>query len=209
MKIKLLQHSKLSIAVIAARTCYQSFHKCDTNGLCGGTDVLGENDKELLERLVKKLRHESIIEHIVYSFEINGISRACLQQVARHRHISLSVQSTRFCLKKLMNSVEVKDMYIKTESDEVNKQIETSLMNLSKVLSETKNDFAKYALPEAFKTDLVMTINARELRHFLKLRTSKDAMWEIRNLAFGMYEVLPHEHKFLYNDVLGVEHDKV
>ena len=62
------------------------------------------------------------------------------------------------------------------------------------------NDIAKYALPEAYKTELAWSINARSLQNFLALRTSKAALWEIRELANKIYETIPEEHKFIFKD---------
>ena len=58
-------------------------------------------------------------------------------------------------------------------------------------------------MPEAYKTSLVMTINARSLQNFLELRSSKHALWEIQNLAKAMYEAIPENHKFLYENIFN------
>ena len=68
------------------------------------------------------------------------------------------------------------------------------------VSSGITNDIAKYALPEAYKTSLVMTINARSLQNFIELRSSKSALWEIQNLAKAMFDAIPTEHKYLFED---------
>ncbi|MBD3808828.1 MAG: FAD-dependent thymidylate synthase, partial [Epsilonproteobacteria bacterium] len=68
--------------------------------------------------------------------------------------------------------------------------------------SGTSNDIAKYCLPESYKTELTWTINARSLQNFLHLRSSKDALWEIRNLANVIYGALPEEHKYLFEDCM-------
>ena len=86
MQITLLFHTPLSVCSHATRTCWQSFAKGD----CGG-----EKEKELIDRVVNKFKHASTLEHLNYTFYIQGISRACLQEVARHRHTSPSVKSTR------------------------------------------------------------------------------------------------------------------
>jgi len=66
------------------------------------------------------------------------------------------------------------------------------------------NDIAKYNLGESYKTALVMTINARALQNFLALRTDSHALWEIQDLAKAMYDVIPEEHKFLFeNSIKG------
>jgi len=94
MKIKLLHHTPLHIASTAIRKCWASEGKSDTVD-----GVLGEKDKELIERVGNKYKHSSTLEHINYTFDIDGISRACLQELARHRHASLSVKSTRYTLR--------------------------------------------------------------------------------------------------------------
>ena len=71
--------------------------------------------------------------------------------------------------------------------------------------SKIENDYSKYCMPECFKTSLVMTINARALQNFLELRSSKHALWEIQNLAKAMYEVLPENHKFLFDYIYEKE----
>ena len=71
--------------------------------------------------------------------------------------------------------------------------------------SKIENDIAKYCMPECFKTSLVMTINARALQNFLELRSSKHALWEITTLSKAMYEVLPENHKFLFDYIYEKE----
>ncbi|WP_192866388.1 FAD-dependent thymidylate synthase, partial [Campylobacter jejuni] len=97
MQITLLFHTPLSVCSHATRTCWQSFEKGD----CGG-----EKDKELIDRVGNKFKHASTLEHLNYTFYIQGISRACLQEVARHRHTSPSVKSTRYTLKELRNEIK-------------------------------------------------------------------------------------------------------
>ena len=90
MQITLLHYTDLKICSHAIRTCWQSFEKGD-NG--------GEKDKELIDRVGNKYKHASTLEHLNYTFYIQGISRACLQVLARHRIASLSVKSSRYTLK--------------------------------------------------------------------------------------------------------------
>lgn len=65
------------------------------------------------------------------------------------------------------------------------------------------NDIAKYCMPEAYKTSLVMSINARSLQNFLELRTSKHALKEIQDLAKALFDAIPSEHKFLFEGSLN------
>ena len=74
-----------------------------------------------------------------------------------------------------------------------------------KVAEGTANDKVKPFIPEAYKTSLVWTINARSLQNFLELRTNKAALWEIRELAYELYNRLPEEHKYLFFDSLYQE----
>lgn len=71
-----------------------------------------------------------------------------------------------------------------------------------------QNDIAKYNLLEAYKTSLVMTINARALQNFLELRSSKHALWEIQLLAKAIYDVIPDDHKFLYDYIFKDNNEK-
>ena len=71
------------------------------------------------------------------------------------------------------------------------------------VHSNIPNDVSKYSLPECFKTSLVRTFNARSLQNFLELRTSKHALKEIQDLAKALFEVIPNEHKFLFEPFIN------
>ncbi|WP_200762920.1 FAD-dependent thymidylate synthase [Nitrosophilus alvini] len=206
MKVTLLHYTPLEICAHAIRTCWQSFDKSDHGG---------EKDKELIDRVGNKFKHSSTLEHLVYTFYIQGISRALLQELARHRIASLSVKSTRYTLKELKaaepfdeNDFEGANKYIVLTGDErVDRASIKALNNLQTLLKEgISNDIAKYALPECYKTELTWTINARSLQNFLSLRSSKSALWEIRNLSFKIFETLPEDHKYLFEDCLNVEH---
>ncbi|WP_442764472.1 FAD-dependent thymidylate synthase [Sulfurospirillum cavolei] len=199
MKITLNHHTPLLICADAIRTCWQSFDKSD-NG--------GEKDKELIDRVGNKFKHASTLEHLVYNFYIEEISRALLQELARHRMASLSVKSTRYTLKELKNEeiftckdFERAEKYlVLTGIDMVDEMSVKALENLRLVLKEgISNDKAKYCLPESYKTELTWTINARSLQNFLTLRSDKSALWEIQNLAHALYESLPEDHKYLFN----------
>ena len=202
MTVTLNHHTPLVICSDAIRTCWQSFDKSD-NG--------GEKDRELIDRVGNKFKHASTLEHLVYTFYIKGISRALLQELARHRMASLSVKSTRYTLKELKNeeSFDTKDSeraskyLVMTDIDMVDEMSITALENLRLVLkSGISNDKAKYCLPESYKTELTWTVNARSLQNFIGLRSDKAALWEIRDLANLLYSTLPQEHQYLFSDYL-------
>jgi thymidylate synthase (FAD) len=198
MRVTLLHHTPLHIAAHAIRTCWQSFEKGD-----GG----GPKDLELIDRVGNKYRHASTLEHLVYTFYIQGISRALLQELARHRIASLSVKSTRYTLKELKelepfapDDFEGASRFlVLTGNEAVDRASILALNNLQSILkSGTSNDIAKYCLPESYKSELTWTINARSLQNFLALRSSKSALWEIRDLARSIFEALPQEHRYLF-----------
>ncbi len=199
MTITLLQHTSLEVCASAIRTCWQSFDKSD-----GG----GEKDKELIDRVGNKFKHASTLEHLVYTFYIKGISRALLQELARHRMASLSVKSTRYTLKELKKEepFDYKDIkrankyLVMTGVELVDEMSIKALENLRIVLAQgVSNDKAKYCLPESYMTELTYTINARSLQNFITLRSDKSALWEIQELAKKLYNELPEEHRYLFS----------
>ena len=200
MQVTLLHHTPLIICANAIRTCWQSFDKSDSGG---------KRDKELIDRVGNKFKHSSTLEHLYYNFYIKGISRALLQELARHRMASLSVKSTRYTLKELKDEVEFTQKDIKrakkylvfTDVALVDEMSIKALENLRKVLVQgISNDKAKYCLPESYKTELTWSINARSLQNFINLRSDKSALWEIQDLARTIYNSLPEDHKYLYKE---------
>ena len=98
MYIKLLHHTPLWVCSTAIRKCWASEDKSDSfvdKAVPFGTGLMktGEADKALILKVGNKNKHASTLEHLNYSFDIDGISRACLQELARHRHASMSVNS--------------------------------------------------------------------------------------------------------------------
>ena len=205
MKVELLHYTPLEVCSHAIRTCWQSFDKSD-----GG----GEKDKALIDRVGNKYKHSSTLEHLVYTFYISGISRALLQELARHRMASLSVKSTRYTLKELKdtepfeeNDFEGAERFIVITGNEfVDRASVRALNGIQELLKKgISNDIAKYALPECYKTELTWTINARSLQNFLALRSSKSALWEIRRLSHEIYDKLPREHRYLFENSINSE----
>jgi thymidylate synthase, flavin-dependent len=206
IKVTLLSYTPLEVINTAIRTCWDSHDKSDN---------LGEKDLDLMKRVILENKHESCGEHCVFNFFIQGISRLNLMELTRHRLASYSVKSTRYTLKELRNETEftIKDKeraskYINlTDNNNVDECSIQALENVRRLVNNAVNynvtqDLIKYALPECYKTDLTFSINVRSLRNLLKLRTSKSAHFEIRNLAYKLYEALPEEFKFLFKDVI-------
>ena len=137
-----------------------------------------------------------------------------MQELARHRMASLSVKSTRYTLKELKECEPFEEQdyngaskfIVLTGNEAVDTASIKALNALQAILkSGTSNDIAKYCLPESYKTELTWTINARSLQNFLSLRSSKSALWEIRDLAHAIYEKLPNEHQYLFEECMYKE----
>ena len=246
IKVTLLHHTPLYIASDGARTCWDSFDKSDTCrhgnykepstefGIyecldCGSTDTetieIGPKDLALLDRVGNQFHHGSILEHISFNFFIDGISRACLQEWSRHRHMSQSVDSTRYTMAKELKAessffekythdpsfmtgrygdiqpvgLARAERYIHlTGDDDVDYASVCALENLRELVIIGKaNDKAKYALPECWRVRLTASINMRSLQNFLSLRTDRKALPEIQLLANLLYQALPADAQSL------------
>ncbi len=160
---------------------------------------------ETVKNVIKLLKHGSVAEHVFINFDITGISRLCLQELARHRHASLTVQSTRFTLDKMLIKEKISGgdleeyfvtpFYKEDEWDcleDYNEYIsslksswfvDVERMKLFKKTINLSNDFLKYFIPEALRVNLTWSINIRSLQNFLTLRLNKTAHFEIRYLA--------------------------
>ena len=218
MEVKLLHNTPLEISDIAICKCYGNEPHSDEAKV-----------KARINRVANVSKHASTVEHLVYSFDISGISRACLIELSRHRIASYTVKSSRFTLKELKKeaefiregvnekgniSITITDELVERASKYVvltgNSQVDTSIMEALEnlrfmILQDIPNDISKYCMPEAYKTSLVMTINARALQNFLELRSSKYALMEIQTLSKAIYDVLPENHKFLFDYIYEKE----
>jgi len=208
--VKLLHHTPLKVADIAIGNCWDKQRGDD------------EIDFDRMYKVANKFKHASTIEHINYNFSLKNISRAVLIELSRHRIASYSVKSTRYTLKELKNEKPFiedvqyidNELFIKLNPSQVYRagkyliftgDFETdkgSILELevlrNTIVKNVSNDKAKYNLPESYKTEIAFTINARSLQNFLDLRTNKAALWEIRKLAYTIFDSLPESHKFLY-----------
>lgn len=207
MIVELLHYTPLAVADIAICKCYDNEPHSDS-----------EKVKARINRVANVSKHASTIEHLTYSFDIDGISRACLIELSRHRLASYTIKSSRYTLQELkkeepFNIVRIDNDWVRaskyivlTGDEDVDNMSILALENVRRMIQEGKpNDIAKYCMPECFKTSLVMTINARSLQNFLELRSSKHALWEIQLLAKAMYEAIPDEHKFLFDNIFKEE----
>jgi thymidylate synthase (FAD) len=167
------------VCAAAARLCYQAVN------LDSFTEIPQEKVKALLSRVIAN-GHHSILEHASFTFAAEGLSRVCTHQLVRHRIASYSQQSQRHV------KVEETEFVIPPrirQSPSFRKLFEESVKvswDSYKALIEqgVPVEDARYLLPQASKSRLVFTMNARELWHFFELRCCEKAQWEIRSLAF-------------------------
>jgi len=167
----------------AGRICYRSH---------------GSGTPESTSRFIQKRiaeGHESIIEHASASFEISGISRACSHQLVRHRLASYSQESQRYVDMSDPEWVVPPDIAQSQEAMDVwnkhTERIRDAYRQLRKI-GITKQD-ARFLLPNAAATRLIITANFRELLHIFRLRISPHAQWEIREVSVRMLEAIyPH-----------------
>lgn len=180
----------MNVSVIRATT--NPMHVIsEAAGMCYGKD---DYSKKRVERCLRN-GHTSVAEHVSATFRIDGISRSCLAQLTRHRMASFSVMSQRYC------EIEGDDWYVIPPSvieagEEVGfcAEAEKAAKAYRRLLDKgVKKEDARFLLPEATKTSLVMTINVRSLMNFLSLRLDKSAQWEIRELANAMVQALKDE----------------
>jgi len=178
----------------AGRTSYLSFDKktADSSG-------------KFIKMLIG-FGHESVIEHACASFRISGISRVTSHQIVRHRLASYTQQSQRYVDEGGFRFV------IPHSFDSMNKLLHHSgkTMDVMRMIQEfyqhlvdegVPKEDARYVIPNACVTQMVMTANFREWRHFIKLRGDKAAQWEIRNVACGVLGILKHQAPNVFADL--------
>lgn len=193
MKVVLLRYTPApeETIALAAKLCYS---KSSIEGL---KEKISQKDQsDFIEKLMA-MGHESVLEHASFTFGIEGVSRVLLAQLTRHRIASFSVQSQRYV------SYENGFGYIIPESicslgEEAVKQFSEQMETIEgwytdwqKRLGtgEKSNEDARFVLPNACETRIMVTMNVRELRHFFSLRMCNRAQWEIRNMAEEMFRL--------------------
>jgi len=198
MRVELIEMSKdpLDIIYSAARQCYSSKFSFD---IFKKSKKIEKRKKEEFVKEIVNSGHESVLEHVKFTFAVEGVSRALTHQLVRHRIASYSQQSQRYVKAENFNyiippTIE-KDMILKkyfVEEMERIKETYKKMIERYKELGiegEKANQDARYILPNAVETKIVITMNARELLHFFKVRCCARAQWEIRELAYKMLEI--------------------
>lgn len=214
MKVKLLEYTPNAEKLIAsaAKLCYSSSEI---------EDLQNNLDKEKVDKFLNMLMsygHESPIEHVSFTFGIEGVSRSLTHQLVRHRIGSYSQQSQRYVRLDQFEYVippsvekdeEAKKIYIETM-----KNCQKSYDNIASILKEKyisdglramdaekkAIEDARYVFPNACTSKIIVTMNARSLMNFFRHRCCNRAQWEIRELAetmlFEVKEVAPTLFKY-------------
>lgn len=221
MKVSLIAHTVLPEKLVAAsaKLCYSS------TGVDTLMDGLTEDKTAAFVDMLSEIGHESPIEHASFTFGIEGVSRSLLAQLTRHRMASYSVQSQRYVAANQFEYVlppeiaaipEAAEEYRRAmEEDQAHYDRLTAILkekhladNLADGMLEKEAtraaekqaiEDARFVLPNACATKIVMTMNARSLHNFFRHRCCNRAQWEIRSLAEEMYklcvDVAPHLFK--------------
>ena len=166
-----------------------------TISLAMGTSY-NKNDSSFKRvKTAAKHNHGSVFEFANFVMRIDGISRACANQLVRHRHGSYCQQSQRYVKYKELGLTD----FVYPDSIGGNSDAQNAFIEAIKTASESyekllelgiKAEDARYVLPNAMTTSITVGMNAREFFNFLNLRLSKNAQWEIRELAETMYNTL-------------------
>ena len=147
-------------------------------------------------KLVKHLYrngHHSVMEHIYFTFKIEGISRACSHQLVRHRHCSFTQRSQRYCSETGFSYIlppSMKDSAFIYDMADIADMYDT-------YSEKYPNEDARYILPNACATDLYLSCNLRELIHISNERLCSRAQWEIRELVKQMVDLVHPDLKFM------------
>lgn len=184
MQVTLLAHTPDPERVIAAaaRLCYSPVSAAELK------EKISDEEIGRLLKIILRSGHLSTCEHPSFTFGIDGISRTCSHQLVRHRLASYSQQSQRY-VRYSVPELVVPPLVAADES--LSKQFKESTLAAFDRYMEfleagVDPEDARYLLPQAVATKIVVTMNARELLHFFTLRTCERAQWEIRAMAEEM-----------------------
>lgn len=184
MKVTLVAHTPEpeKIIAFAARRCYSAKPNDEL-----WEEIQNSDHRDFLRRLISR-RHLTPIEHVTFTFAVEGVSRVCLAQITRHRIASFSVQSQRYVRGfGFITPPEVKRW---GKEEEFLAAMEKCRRYYERLLALVPAEDARFVLPQATETKFVVTMNARELLHFFSLRLCRRAQWEIRQLAEKMLELV-------------------
>lgn len=181
----------------AARLCYAPV---------GAAELLETMSPEAVRRVLKTVitsGHLSALEHASYTFAVEGVSRAMTHQLVRHRLASYNQQSQRYVrYDSPPTFVEPESVAADAEAHAIFERATSEAFTAYRSLVDRgiPAEDARYVLPNAMETKIVITMNVRELLHFFELRCCKRAQWEIRELALRMLELVEPTAPYIFMD---------
>ena len=199
MKVALLQYTpepERTVA-LAARLCYSPADIDELQKKVSSADI-----RNFLEKIMS-LGHQSVLEHASFTFGIEGISRVTTHQLVRHRIASFSQQSQRYVSHTERFTAVVPPTI--AERPDVLARFEAQLAAVHRAYAEMVEagipaEDARYILPNAAETKILVTMNARELRHFFELRCCERAQWEIQAMAVEMLKLVRTVAPVIFRD---------
>ncbi len=198
MNVELLYHTpdpERAVAT-AARLCYAPV---------GAAELMETLDGERIHKVLSTILasgHLSTLEHASYTFAIDGISRACSHQLVRHRMASYNQQSQRYVtFKEEPDFILPQSVVDAGAQDEYQLAVNDAFAAYDKLVKlGIPAEDARYLLPNACETKIVVTMNIRELLHFFSLRCCNRAQWEIREMACRMLDLVRPTAPFVFAD---------
>ena len=204
MSVVLIRHtlSPEELVAVSARLCYS---KSTLSDLC---ERVSDRDQSAFIEKIMRMGHESVLEHASFTFGVEGVSRVLLAQLTRHRIASFSVQSQRYVSYEkgfgfiLPPRIEALGEEAVRKFTEQMNTIESWYKEWQSCLGagEKSNEDARFVLPNACETRIMLTMNVRELRHFFSLRMCSRAQWEINELATKMHRLCLETAPALFAD---------
>ena len=198
IQVTLLEHTPEPERVVAmsARLCYSP------SGAAELSEKMTPETVEKMVRMLVEMGHASTLEHVSFTFGIEGVSRTLTHQLVRHRIASYSQQSQRYVAAHDFAYVTPPSIAEKPEAKERFDALMKSIREAYDAFTEmgVPKEDARYVTPQAAVTGLVVTMNARELRHFFRLRCCERAQWEIRALAWEMLRLARAAAPALFED---------
>jgi thymidylate synthase (FAD) len=209
VNVRLLEMSQKPVALIYA-ACRQCYSLKFAGELFDGDKETPQKQAEFIRKVVAS-GHESPLEHVKFTFAIEGVSRALTHQLVRHRIASFSQQSQRYVKETnfdyIVPPIIAADEGLKTEFLKTMDLIQASYNKLLEgfkakgKVGEKANQDVRFVLPQAAETKIVVTMNCRELIHFFHLRCCARAQWEIKRLADKMLAIVKKELPEVFDSV--------
>ncbi len=185
MKVTLLRHTPNpdELAAKAARVCYSSSPVDKI--------VLNKEEQEKLLKRVIRSGHHSVLEHVSFTYALEGLSRVATHQLVRHRIASYSQRSHRYTDVGKESFVVPPSVAENPEARAIFDRVVDEATSAYRRLIDLgiKREDARFVIPQAVSSAIVVTMNARELLHFFSLRCCVRAQWEIRDVAIEMLKL--------------------